>query len=171
MIVTRGSTSNIDPEAADQSSGHSQVKAFTLTNLTGKPYDFNNNGRLLGWGLRNDVGIAEEPSQGGLYSVENSADQLNRSGTDIHQNNPAEELNFLGYLQPPYGTVQSKNQGANFGYPECFTAWEPSSLPNFNGTVGTQFAVNDLNSTNNDDICSSEFAPPELAFQAHMLVF
>lgn len=167
LIVTRGSTANIDPDAAVISSGHSEIKAFGLTNLTDKPYDFNIDGKLLGWGLRNDVGIDEEPTHGGLYSVENSADQLNRT-VDIHEDNPAEEMNFLGWLDPPNGTVQSKNQGSNFGYPQCFAAWDPSSIPNFDGAVGTQFAVNDLNATNNDTLCANDFTPPRLAFQAHM---
>lgn len=59
MVVNRGSNSNVDPEATDLSSGHSQIKAFNVTNATGA-YDFNTDGLLLGWGLRNDVGIDEE---------------------------------------------------------------------------------------------------------------
>jgi glucose/arabinose dehydrogenase len=137
IVINRGSNSNIDPEASSITTGHSQVKAFNLTNATGTPYDFNTNGLLLGWGLRNDVGIDEEPLYGGIYSVENSADQISRNDVDIHSNNPAEELNFLGYLNGTY----SANQGRNFGYPECFTAWNTSAIPNFNGTVGQQFAI------------------------------
>lgn len=110
LIVTRGSTSNLDPEAQDISTGHSQVKAFDLTNMTG-PYDFNGDGLLLGWGLRNEVGIAEEPSSGGLYSVENSVDEMTRMGVDIHATNPAEELNYLGTMMDN----TSPNQGSNFG--------------------------------------------------------
>jgi glucose/arabinose dehydrogenase len=139
ILINRGSNSNIDPEAADITTGHSQIKAFNLTNLTSTsdPYDFNTAGLLLGWGLRNDVGIDEEPLTGGIYSVENSADQIERNGVDIHSDNPAEELNFLGYLN---GTT-SPNQGRNFGYPSCFTAWNTSAIPHFNGTVGTQFGI------------------------------
>jgi glucose/arabinose dehydrogenase len=85
LVVTRGSTSNIDAEAADITTGHSQVKAFNLANMT-RPYDFDTDGLLLGWGLRNDVGIDEEPIYGGIYSVENSADDVQRQGQDIHQN-------------------------------------------------------------------------------------
>ena len=94
LVVTRGSTSNIDFDAASLSSGHSQVKAFNLNNLTGV-YDFDADGLRLGWGLRNDVGVAEHPGSGGIYTVENSADQLTRMGVDIHEDNPAEEMNFL----------------------------------------------------------------------------
>jgi glucose/arabinose dehydrogenase len=139
ILINRGSNSNIDLEANDITTGHSQIKAFDLTNLTSTspPYDFVSDGLLLGWGLRNDVGIDEHPLTGGVYSVENSADQILRNDVDIHSDNPAEELNFLGYLN---GTASS-NQGRNFGYPNCFTAWNSSVIPIFNGTVGGQFAI------------------------------
>ncbi|KAK4991815.1 hypothetical protein LTR66_006459 [Elasticomyces elasticus] len=163
LVVTRGSTSNLDLEAQDISTGHSQVKAFNLLNQTG-PYDFNADGLLLGWGLRNDVGVDEEPISGGIYTVENSVDQMVRAGQDIHQNNPAEELNFLGYLN---GTRYAE-QGMNYGYPECFAVWNVSAIPNNAGLqVGSQFAIGDQNSTVNDTVCAQRVAP-RLSFQAHM---
>lgn len=163
MIVTRGSTSNIDPLASVLSSGHSQIKAYNIMNSTG-PYDFNTQGRLLGWGLRNEVGIDEEPLGGGIYSVENSVDQMTRNGKDIHQTNPAEEMNFLGYLNKP-----SPNEGRNFGYPECFTAWDVGTIPDYNGAVGEQFAIGDIRKTNNDEMCSAAHRqPPRLPFHPHM---
>lgn len=164
LLVTRGSTENIDPEASVISSGHSQVKAFNITNMTGT-YDFDTSGLLLGWGLRNDVGIDEEPVGGGIYTVENSVDQMTRNGVDIHQNNPGEELNFLGYLDGE----QSSNQGRNFGYPQCYAAWDVSAIPDFKGEVGQQFAIGNLNATNNDTLCDAQYRqPPRLTFQAHM---
>lgn len=169
LVVTRGSTSNIDPEAEDMASGHSQIKSFNLSALpSDRPFNFNTDGTMLGWGLRNDVGIAEEPSMGGLYAVENSADQIMRNGMDIHQNNPAEKLNFLGYLRPPAGVAQSRNQGANFGYPTCFAAWMPAEIPSFGGTTGQQFAIGTTNATNNDTACGAQYAAPRLSFLAHM---
>ena len=164
MVVTRGSTSNIDPLAENVNSGHAQVKAFNLTNMTG-PYDFTTSGALLGWGMRNDVGIDEEPTSGGLYSVENSVDQMTRNDQDIHNTNPSEELNFLGYLN---GT-SSSNQGRNFGYPECYTAWDIDTIPDFNGKVGQQFAIGKLSNTNNDSMCSeSKRQAARLGFHPHM---
>jgi WD40 repeat protein len=50
LVVTRGSTSNIDFAAASLSSGHSQVKAFNISNMTDTAYDFNSDGLRLGWG-------------------------------------------------------------------------------------------------------------------------
>ena len=162
IVVNRGSFENFDLEAKDIDSGHGQVKAFNISDVS-PPLDFNSDGVLLGWGLRNDVGIAEEPSTGGIWSVENSGDQLSRSGEDIHENNPAEKLNFLGYLN---GT-NSSNQGQNFGYPDCFAAWQADDIPDFDGVAGAQFAPFTQNDTNNDSICGDRIAP-RLVFQAHM---
>ena len=164
LVVTRGSTSNLDVEAEDITTGHSQVKAFNLSNQT-RPYDFNADGMLLGWGLRNDVGIDEDPVMGGIYTVENSVDEMTRHGQDIHQNNPGEELNFLGYLN---GTSYAE-QGLNFGYPECFAAWNVSDIPDSPGLqVGNQFGIDLPNGTTASDAVCSQRAPPRLTFQAHM---
>lgn len=50
MVVSRGSASNKDPESKDIKSGHAQVKAFNLKNMTSDAYDFDTDGLLLGWG-------------------------------------------------------------------------------------------------------------------------
>ena len=168
LVVTRGSTSNIDFDAASLSSGHSQIKAFNVRNVTSTPYDFDTDGLRLGWGLRNEVGITEHPNSGGIYSVENSADQITRMGVDVHQNNPAEEMNFLGYLN---GTRYAP-QGGNYGYPWCFSAWGVDELPdNGNLTVGSQFAIDASSASNNenrtDAYCAQQLAA-RLVFQAHM---
>ncbi|OAF62662.1 hypothetical protein VC83_01164 [Pseudogymnoascus destructans] len=59
LIISRRSAGNIDPLAEDKSSGHSHLKAFNIANLTASspPYDFTADGRLLGWGMRNAVGV------------------------------------------------------------------------------------------------------------------
>lgn len=168
LVVGRGSTSNLDLQAASLDSGHSQMKAYNLNNRSGQAYDFNTAGLRLGWGLRNDVGITEHPTTGGIYSVENSADQIMRDGVDVHQNNPGEEMNFFGYLN---GTSYP-SQGGFYGYPWCLTAWNVSELPN-NGnlTVGKQFAITETSDLGNqnrtDEFCAAQVAP-RLTFQAHM---
>ncbi|KAL8799369.1 MAG: hypothetical protein Q9182_005941 [Xanthomendoza sp. 2 TL-2023] len=164
LVISRGSTSNIDLETIKLSSGHSQLKAFNINDVAGTGYDFNTEGVLLGWGLRNSVGVAEHPDTGGIYSVENSVDEIMREGKDVHQDNPGEEMNFHGYLN---GTKYVP-QGSNYGYPYCFSAWNPEDLPqNKNIKVGTQFAMGDQNSTINDTFCAGR-TPPRLTFQAHM---
>jgi glucose/arabinose dehydrogenase len=164
LVVSRGSTSNIDPLAEQKDTGHAQVKAFNMSNMNG-PFDFVSEGTLLAWGVRNDVGIDEDPITGRVYTVENSVDQMTRNGQDIHNTNPAEELNFIGYLN---GTPSS-NEGRNFGYPECYTAWDIDTIPDFNGKVGQQFAIGKLSSTNNDSMCSEAHKQaPRLPFHPHM---
>jgi glucose/arabinose dehydrogenase len=163
LIVSRGSNSNIDIEAEDLSSGHSQIKAFDLTNVTStsSPYDFTSAGRLLGWGLRNSVGVAEEPLTGGIYSVENSVDQITRGDTDIHQDNPGEEMNFHGSLN------STDNQGGNYGYPYCFALWNTSIPDSTDLQVGSQFSMTQ-NATVDDTFCKDDRVAPRLTFQAHM---
>ena len=164
LLVSRGSTSNIDPEAEMLASGHSQIRAFSLDNITDSGYNYDTDGLRLGWGLRNSVGVVEHPITGGVFSVENSVDQATRDGQDVHEDNPGEEVNFHGYLN---GTAYAP-QGSNYGYPYCFAAWVPSSLPMNNDlTIGSQFAIGDQNNTINDTYCAEQ-TPPRLTFQAHM---
>jgi len=164
LLVSRGSTSNLDALAEDITSGHSQIKAFNITNATSS-YDYDTDGLLLGWGLRNSVGVAEEPITGAIYSVENSVDEMTRDGQNIHQDNPGEELNFHGYLN---GTKYAQ-QGGNYGYPSCFAAWDIGTIPNNKGLqVGTQFAIGNQNATINDTFCQNDRVAPRLTFQAHM---
>ena len=167
LVIARGSFSNIDFEAASISSGHSQVRAFNLNNRTGT-YDYTTDGLRLGWGLRNEVGLGEHPGSGGIFGVENSADQQTRMGVDIHTDNPAEELNFFGYLDD----TDYAEQGTNFGYPWCFSAWGVEEIPD-NGdlSVGSQYAIDatsDSNNENRTDAYCADQTEAALVFQAHM---
>ncbi|MCJ1352179.1 MAG: hypothetical protein MMC33_002163 [Icmadophila ericetorum] len=162
LVISRGSTANIDPIAEQLSSGHSQIKAFDLGKVPigGTGYTFDTEGTLLGWGLRNSVGVAEHPSTGGIYSVENSADQIERDGVDIHEDNPGKSYRLL--LSEAF---TDRGKGSNYGYPYCFAAWVPSDIPGFNGNVGAQFALQQ-NATINDTYCGEQTAPV-ITFQAH----
>ena len=164
LVVSRGSNDNIDEGAGLLSSGRAQIKAFNVSNLTdtSPSYDYSTSGRLLGWGLRNSVGIAEEPQTGGIFSVENSADQVTRNGVDIHEDDPGEEMNFHGYLNG-----STDQQGGNHGYPNCFAVWN-TNIPDAGSLkVGDQFTMAP-NSTFNDTTCATTRIPPRLTFQAHM---
>lgn len=145
-------------------SGVSQIKAFNITSLpSGRPYDYANEGTLMGWGLRNSVGVAEHPVTGGIFSVENSVDEIDRSGTDIHQDNPGEELNFHGFLNG-----STENQGGNYGYPDCFAVWGTAGFPDLgNMTTGSQFALDPSSAQVNDTSCAQDYVAPRLTFQAH----
>lgn len=167
MVVSFGSLSNLDLSATNLDSGTASVKAFSLTNFT-STCTYQTDGVLLGWGLRNEVGLAEHPVTGGIWGVENSADQVIRYNVDVHANNPGEELNFLGYLN---GT-NSSNMGSNFGYPWCLSAWDPAALPqNENIQVGTQFAIDSnsaLDNQNRTDAFCADQTPSRLVFDSHM---
>lgn len=164
LLVSRGSVGNIDLQTLDVTTGVSTIKAFNVTNVTDSGYDHASEGLLLGWGLRNSVGIDEDPISGGVYSVENSVDNTQRSGQTINENNPGEELNFHGYLN---GT-ETQVQGKNYGYPSCFAAWNVSEIPDFDGTTGSQFAIGNQNDTVNDEFCGNDRIAPRITFDAHM---
>ncbi|KAF2453974.1 hypothetical protein BDY21DRAFT_292223 [Lineolata rhizophorae] len=175
LLVSRGSDGNIDEDTRSISSGRSQIRVFDLnaTAEADEPYDYTD-GAVLGWGLRNSVGVGEYPGdQGGVWSVENSVDELERADEDIHQDNPGEELNFHGPLNAS-ADAASDRFGANFGYPDCFAAWEVEDIPE-NGElrVGTQFAIGDLDEDDDDDdgvddeVCAEDRTAPRLTFAAH----
>ncbi len=162
LVVSRGSNGDFDVGALDISTGLSQIKAFDLSSQSSLPYDFDSEGRRLGWGLRNSVGVGEHPVTGGIYSLDNGIDSMTRDGTDIHESNPGEELNFHGFLN-----ASTDDQGGNYGYPSCYALWNTSIPDNQGLHVGSQFSMNQ-NSTLNDNICSDNFVAPRLTFQAHM---
>lgn len=165
LLVSRGSMSNLDPAALNVSTGVSTIKGFNISSVRDSPYNFAEEGLLLGWGLRNSVGVGEDPATGAIYSVENSVDDFERNGQMINENNPGEELNFHGYLN---GT-KTEEQGGNYGYPTCYAAWNVSEIPDNEGIqVGTQFAIGDQNDTVNDASCRKEKVAPRLTFAAHM---
>jgi glucose/arabinose dehydrogenase len=101
LVVSRGSDGNIDPSAASITSGHSQVKVFDLNKIPDGGYDYTKDGGVLAYGVRNEVGITSD-SQGHIWGVENSADQLERNNTTISKDNPAEKLNYCTSLNPKF---------------------------------------------------------------------
>ena len=159
LLVSRGSADNIDPGSASLDSGRSQIRAFDLSAVPSGGYNYGTSGKRIGWGLRNSVGVAEHPVTGGIYSVENSADNIKRDGVDVHETNPGEEMNFHGTLRDN----QYAGQGGNYGYPDCLSAFEVDSLPNHSGMrTGSPFA----NSSSLDSLCKNTIAP-KLVFPAH----
>jgi glucose/arabinose dehydrogenase len=165
LLVSRGSAGNLDLQAMDVSTGVSTIKAFNISNVTNSAYNYSDSGSLLGWGLRNSVGVAEDPVSGGIFSVENSVDNIMRSDQTINQNNPGEEMNFHGFLNGS----RSPGQGGNYGYPSCFAAWNVSEIPDNQGLEpGSNFAIGNQNTTINDTFCREERIPPRLTFDAHM---
>lgn len=75
LVISRGSKGNLDQDCLVQGLGTCMLKTFNIGTLPSTPYNYNTGGTILGWGLRNSVGVAEAPD-GGIWSVENSADNV-----------------------------------------------------------------------------------------------
>lgn len=97
-----------------------------------------------------------------LWGVENGADSLTRTinatSTDIHIDNPADELNYLGDVTQPNNDW--------YGYPTCHTVWSPDVITDRSFAVGDQFVLAP-NATFDDETCVERSVPPHLSFQAH----
>ncbi|KAG4414324.1 hypothetical protein IFR04_012531 [Cadophora malorum] len=162
LLVARGSSGNIDSPTTGQDSGRSQTRMFNIASILATPVDYSKAGDVLGWGLRNSVGLGEDPSTGGIWSVENSADDIRKGGKDVHTNNPAEELNYHGLLNDTTGPQWN----ANYGYPSCFAVWEPSTFGGSGTKVGTQLSIDGSVGASSDADCAKKY-PPRLVFPAH----
>ncbi|KAK6340257.1 hypothetical protein TWF730_002021 [Orbilia blumenaviensis] len=159
LIISVGSQSNVDVSTLSVNSGKAQIRAFNVSEISKKPVVFHDAGFVLGWGLRNSVGITED-NEAQLWSVENSVDGVMRNGEEIHENNPAEELNF-------HGSLLDMSPRGNYGYPNCYAVWAANEIPDQDGLqTGDQFAQIE-NSTVNDNICSERYQPPRISFHAH----
>ncbi|KID93103.1 L-sorbosone dehydrogenase [Metarhizium guizhouense ARSEF 977] len=165
LVVSRGTVNDQDNKARNPNSGHAQIRAFDVSSQRkgSEPHDFMD-GVLLGSGLRNSVGVAEDPATGGIWSVENSVDELARNGRDIHAGNPGEELNYHGVLDDP---STDKDRGGNYGFPMCYALWNTTGFPDLGGLKpGDQFPGPDAE-TFTDATCTKDYVAPRLALQAH----
>jgi len=115
-------------------------------------------GELLGHGLRNSVGLTLSRDNSKLWTVENSADQLEWHGADVHQDNPAEEINLID--------LQNINGGGFYGYPSCYTVFKPDDFPGNTFKVGDQFSIENGTSID-DNWCQNNVIKPVLGMQAH----
>lgn len=153
LYVSVGSGSNVDDDAS-----RAGIRRFPIADLGDGEIDFGT-GEWFASGLRNEVGLTFD-ARGRLWGVENGRDNLTRddfSPTDIHEDNPAEELNL--FSEP----------GLFYGYPYC---WSEYLLPGDEGMgPGTQWAdpffVDD--GTHDDAWCQNpdNVVPPALAMQGH----
>lgn len=160
LLVSRGGDENIDLSSVDENGGEAQIRIFDPT----KGKIAYTAGTTLGWGLRNAVGVAENPHDGGIWSAENNADNIERDGFNIHENNPAEELNYHGKLSDANNPLLNKN----YGYPLCYGVWNATDIPSAGKLqIGQQFAITNENSTNQDAFCNTDRQAPRLVFQPH----
>lgn len=153
LYISVGSMTNVD-----YNSFRARLRRFNISDETLYPIDFLT-GEVFADGLRNEVGLAFD-RHGVLWGVENGADNLDRPdlGVDIHQNNPAEELNRF----------PEENAGLPYGYPYCWTEYFlPANVTHGRGrgSVWAWPGSFDMNYT--DAQCQTDFVPPKLAMQAH----
>lgn len=161
LVVSHGSNDNFDYGSADIKVGRSCVKVFNTSTTPTDGYDYASGGYQMGYGLRNEVGLAFD-QDGMLWGVENSSDEITRTidgvSIDIHTDNPGDEINYLG--DPAKENVEW------FGYPTCYTVSHPESIKDRNFTVGDQFVL-EPNATFTDDTCKSKSVPARLTLPAH----
>ncbi|KAI4685096.1 hypothetical protein J4E81_008909 [Alternaria sp. BMP 2799] len=161
LLVSHGSNDNFDYGSADIATGRSCIKVFDTTAIPTDGYDYPSSGYQMGYGLRNEVGLAFD-ADGMLWGVENSSDELHRTidgvSMDIHTDNPADEINYLG--------DPSKVNKDWYGYPTCYTVFNPDSIADKPFTIGDQFVL-EPNATFTDDTCKTRSVPPRLALPAH----
>ncbi|KAK3373146.1 hypothetical protein B0T24DRAFT_649207 [Lasiosphaeria ovina] len=159
ILLQVGSNANLDMAAANKATGRAIIKIFDISKAPSAGYNYNSDGEVFGYGLRNEIGFVADPN-GVFWGVENSGDDFTRTENgnrrDIHKDNPAEKLNNLGDPM----TVRD----AWYGYPTCFSVWDPSS---FSGLKTGSHFVLAPNSSYNDATCNGKAIAPRLTFQAH----
>ncbi|CAO2658574.1 Nn.00g062970.m01.CDS01 [Neocucurbitaria sp. VM-36] len=161
LLVSHGSNDNFDYGAADIKVGRSCIKVFNTTTTPTNGYDYATGGYQMGYGLRNEVGLAFD-GDGMLWGVENSSDEIYRTvdgvSVDIHADNPADEINYLG--------DPAKENTQWYGYPTCYTCSTPEAITDRKFLVGDQFVL-EPNATFTDDTCKSRSTPAKLTLPAH----
>ena len=123
LYVSVGSLGNVDANEY-----RSRIRRFAWASRDALPLQFSA-GEVFADGLRNEVGLAFD-RHGTLWGVENGADNLYRSdlGGDIHQDNPAEELNRF-----PMTTAGAQS----YGYPYCWTEYGLPAAASTGSTTST----------------------------------
>lgn len=155
VLLQVGSNQNLDMQSAQPGTGRAIIKMFDMSAVPANGYNYNTQGEVFAYGLRNEIGFIPDPA-GNFWGVENSGDDFRRNNVDIHKDNPAEKLNMLG------DPTKAKDQW--FGYPTCFTVWDPS---NFQGLkTGDHFVLNP-SGAQTDASCNDRAIKPRLSFQAH----
>jgi glucose/arabinose dehydrogenase len=154
LYVSVGSAHNMDSDPNDLRL-RSMVRRLALPSVVPAGGIAYATGEVVASGLRNEVGLTFD-TMGRLWGVENGRDDLfeSRFGGDIHEENPAEELNRL---DGPGATF--------FGYPYC---WSEGRLAGGAGP-GTQHADSEPPGARTEAWCQdpARVRPPALAMPAH----
>jgi len=73
IMLQVGSNSNWDYAAGSPSAGRACVKVFDMDKVPEGGYQYNTQGEMFGYGMRNEIGLAVDPA-GHVWGVENSGD-------------------------------------------------------------------------------------------------
>lgn len=157
LVVSHGSNSNIDAATNDPKTGRAIIKVFDLSKIPSGGYNYVSGGYNAGYGQRNEVGICFDKNNM-LWGVENSGDDFKRNGKDIHMNNPGEKIHYMGDVTKPNDNW--------YGYPTCFTVWQPSDFTDKTFKVGDWF-VQAPTSSFGDETCSQRATAPKLTLFPH----
>ena len=158
LYVSIGSGSNVDTQADPNfpSSARAVIRRYDLASIPAGGYQADG-GELFAAGLRNEVGLSID-SKGRIWGVENGRDNLAVAGTDIHYDNPAEEVNLFDVDRP----------GRNYGYPFCWS--EGIWMDALAKGSGTQHLDPDVPGAYTEARCqdTSLVVPPAFALPAHI---
>jgi glucose/arabinose dehydrogenase len=153
LYVSVGSATNVDVEPV-QVQTRAQIRRFTIPDkLPSGGLDYAT-AEVVASGMRNEVGLYMD-ARDRIWGVENGRDNLTE-GSDVHNDNPAEEVNLIDGTGSTY-----------FGYPSCFSEFRMPA----GGGPGTQWADTTLGAADRktDAWCrdAAHVHPPAFALPAH----
>ncbi len=73
LLAQVGSNSNWDYPSESPSVGRSIVKVFDMSSVPDGGYNYNSQGQVLGYGMRNEIALTFDPA-GNVWGAENSGD-------------------------------------------------------------------------------------------------
>ena len=150
LYVHSGSVGNYAaPKSPDYDDQRSLIRRYPLASLTSGTPVFWLTGEVVTTGLRNANGFTRNAA-GRMYAVVNGLDDVAYGGTDVHNDNPGEQVVELG-------------MGKSYGYPYCFTA---QRVVTAGGLIppGTQLPYN---AVHDEAWCAANSLPPATFIQAH----
>ncbi|TFK28249.1 soluble quino protein glucose dehydrogenase [Coprinopsis marcescibilis] len=162
LVVSVGANENVDRASIDPAVGRSQIRSFDLRRIPNGGAVFNGpQGRVLGFGIRNGVGVAED-QRGVVHTIDNSLDNAFRvvGGVqiDVHNDNPAEGIFRLGRASNPSNVFA--------GAPFCYPVWDPSLITDSNMRIGDVFSI-EPESEFNDGFCAANAQRPAALLPPH----
>ncbi len=158
LYVHSGSAGNATHEGGngqgEYDTKRSLIKRFDLSKLTpGTPFKWDD-GEPVTVGLRNINGFSRNEANGKIFGVVNGLDGQSYKGTDVHNDNPGEQVLEIA-------------PGKKYGYPFCFTAQRVVDDGNVIAP-GTQLVNVSYDGNSHDDAwCAANSDKPTTFVQAH----